>query len=130
MNRDNVRTFTGRSLQELSIEKIMAGELTAEDFRTSAETLREQANAAESGGYRQLAENLRRAAELTVISNEEVFEIYNQLRPGRSDCKALSALAARLETEYKATLTAALVREAAEVYRKRGIVGEGESSRD
>ena len=127
MSNDNVRTFTGRSLSDLSIEKILAGELTAEDFRTSAETLREQANAAESGGYRQLAENLRRAAELTCISNEEVLEIYNQLRPGRATYKSLSALAERLEKEYKATLTAPLVREAAEVYRKRGIVGEGES---
>ena len=125
MSQDNVRTFTGRSLQELSIEKILAGELTAEDFRTSAETLREQATAAESGGYRQLAENLRRAAELTCISNEEVLEIYNQLRPGRSNYKSLSALAERLEKEYKASLTAAMVREAAEVYRKRGIVDLG-----
>ena len=126
MIQDNVRTFTGRSLSDLSIEKILAGELTAEDFRTSAETLREQATAAESGGYRQLAENLRRAAELTCISNEEVLEIYNQLRPGRATYKSLSALAERLEKEYKATLTATLVREAADVYRKRGIVEEGE----
>jgi propanediol dehydratase small subunit len=125
MIQDKVRTFTGRSLPELSIEKILAGELTAEDFRTSAETLREQANVAESGGYRQLGENLRRAAELTFISNEEVLEIYNQLRPGRSNYKSLSALAERLEKEYKATLTAAMVREAAEVYRKRGIVDLG-----
>ena len=126
MTQDNVRTFTGRSLQELSIEKILGGELTSEDFRTSAETLREQANTAESGGYRQLAENFRRAAELTCISNEEVLEIYNQLRPGRSNYKALCTLAERLEKDYQATLTAALVREAAEVYRTRGIVGEGE----
>ena len=122
MNQENVRTFTGRSLQELSLEKVLSGELTAEDFRTSAETLREQANAAESGGYRQLGENLRRAAELTGISNEEVLEIYNQLRPGRSNYKTLIALADRLEKRYQATLTAAMVREAAEVYRKRGIV--------
>ena len=123
MNQDSVCTFTGRSLQELTVEKVLAGELTAEDFRTSAETLREQANAAESGGYRQLAENLRRAAELTCISNEEVLEMYNQLRPGRGNYQSLSALAERLEKEYEATLTAALVREAAEVYRKRGIFG-------
>ena len=128
MIQDNVRTFTGRSLQELSLEKVLSGELTAEDFRTSAETLREQANAAESGGYRQLGENLRRAAELTGISNEEVLKIYNQLRPGRSNYKALIALADRLEKRYQATLTAAMVREAAEVYRKRGIVA-GEFSR-
>ena len=127
MSNDNVRTFTGRSLQDLSIEKVLAGELTVEDFRTSAETLREQANAAESGGYRQLAENLRRAAELTCISNEEVLEIYNQLRPGRGNYNSLSALAERLENDYQATLTAALVREAAEVYRQRGIFGVRES---
>jgi len=125
MNQENVHTFTGRSLQELSIEKVLSGELTAEDFRTSAETLREQAKAAESGGYRQLAENLRRAAELTGISNEEVLEIYNQMRPGRSNYQALTALAERLEKEYEATLTAAMVREAAEIYRKRGIFDRG-----
>jgi len=124
MTQENVRTFTGRSLQELSVEKILAGELTAEDFRTSAETLRQQANAAESGGYRQLAANLRRAAELTCISNAEVLEIYNQLRPGRGNYESLSALAERLEKEYEATLTAALVREAAEVYRQRNIFEE------
>ncbi len=124
MLKDNVRTFTGRSLQELSVEKILAGELTAEDFRTSAETLRLQANAAESGGYRQLAENLRRAAELTCISNAEVLEIYNQLRPGRGNYESLSALAERLEKEYEAPLTAALIREAAEVYRQRNIFEE------
>jgi len=129
MSNDSVRTFTGRSLRELSVENILAGELTAEDFRTSAETLRHQANAAESGGYAQLAENLRRAAELTSISNEEVLEIYNQLRPGRGSYASLSALAERLETEYAATLTAALVREAAEVYRSRGIFGVRESPR-
>ena len=126
MNPNNVRTFTGRPLQDLSIEKILAGELTAEDFRTSAETLREQANVAESGGYRQLGENLRRAAELTCISNEEVLGIYNQLRTGRSNYQSLNELAERLEKEYEAELTAAMVREAAEVYRKRGIFGERE----
>jgi propanediol dehydratase small subunit len=125
MTLDNACSFTGRPLKDLTIEKIRAGELSAEDFRTSAATLRQQANVAESGGYRQLAENLRRAAELTCISNEEVLEIYNQLRPGRSNYRSLSALAERLETEYQATLTAALVKEAAEVYRKRGIVDPG-----
>jgi len=123
MSKYSVRTFTGRYLQELSVENVLAGELTAEDFRTSAETLRRQADAAETGGYRQLAENLRRAAELTCISNEEVLEIYNQLRPGRGKYDSLCALAERLEKEYQATLTAAMVREAAEVYRKRDIFG-------
>ena len=125
MAQDNVTTFTGRALQDLSLEKVLSGELKAEDFRISAETLQRQADAAASGGYRQLAENLRRAAELTRISNEEVLDIYNQLRPGRSNYNALIALSERLENEYGAHLTAAMVKEAAEVYLTRGIVQKG-----
>jgi propanediol dehydratase small subunit len=126
MAQDNAKTFTGRALQELSIEKVLSGELNAEDFRISAETLRKQADVAASGGYRQLAENLRRAAELTCISNEDVLAIYTQLRPGRSNYKALVALSERLENEYRAYLTAAMVKEAAAVYLERGIVQKGE----
>jgi propanediol dehydratase small subunit len=76
-----------------------------------------------------LAENLRRAAELTHISNEEVLEIYDTLRPGRTTYEKLIALAERLAHELNAPRTAAFVREAAEVYRARGLVGraEGES---
>ncbi len=124
MSRDNLKTFTGRSLEDLTIDNILGGDLTAEDFRISVETLHEQARVAEENGYRQLAENFRRAAELCRISNEEVLQIYNQLRPGRSNYRSLMALADRLEDDYGASLNAAFVREAAEVYRKRGIVEE------
>jgi propanediol dehydratase small subunit len=109
-------------LDELSIEAIRAGELTAEDFGVSGETLRRQAGVAEAAGYRQLAENLRRAAELTGISNQELLDIYNALRPGRSTYKELIARAERLENDLNAPLTAAFVREAAEVYRERDIL--------
>ena len=126
MSQDNVSSFTGRPLQDLTIDKVLGGELTAEDFRTNAGTLREQADKAEAAGYRQLAENLRRAAELTFVSNQEVLDIYNQLRPGRSNYRSLIALAERLAKELQAPLTSALVREAAEAYLERGIVPEGE----
>ena len=122
MPSNTVRTASGRSLDELNIEAIRAGELTAEDFRISGETLRRQADAAEAAGYWQLAENLRRAAELTGISNQEVLDIYNALRPGRSTYNELIALAKRLENDLNAPLTAAFVREAAEVYQERGIL--------
>lgn len=125
MPQETVRTFTGRPLQDLTIDEVLGGGLSAEDFRTSAETLRQQADTAEAGGYRQLAENFRRAAELTRISNEEVLDIYNRLRPGRSNYRSLVDLAERLATEHQAPLISAMVREAAEVYRKRGIIEEG-----
>ncbi|HUT20223.1 MAG TPA: diol dehydratase small subunit [Anaerolineae bacterium] len=120
-----VRTASGRSLDELTMEALLSGELTTEDFRISGETLRRQADAAEEAGYRALADNLRRAAELTTIANEEVLRIYDALRPGRSTYGELIALADRLAGEHNAPLIADLVREAAEVYRERGIVKRG-----
>jgi propanediol dehydratase small subunit len=122
MSNDNIRTFSGRPVSELRIEDVLSGTLKVEDFRISAETLRRQAEAAESGGYRQLAGNLRRAAELTGIPNQQVLEIYNALRPGRTQHGHLLAWADRLESEYNAPLTAALVREAADVYLERGVL--------
>lgn len=116
-----IRTQSGRTLDELNMEAVLAGRLTPDDFRISAETLRQQANAAEAAGYGQLAENLRRAAELTRLSNDQVFEIYDKLRPGRAMYEDLVALANRLEQEFDAPQIGGLVREAAEVYRERGL---------
>lgn len=122
MASNTVRTATGRTLDDLNIEAIRARELTADDFRISGETLRHQAEVADAAGYWQLAENLRRAAELTTISNEEVLGIYDALRPGRCTYSDLMALADRLEEDLAAPLSAAFVREAAEVYQERGTL--------
>ncbi len=122
MKQGTVYNATGRPLDALNMQAILEGQLTTEDFRISAETLRSQADAAEAAGYRQLAENFRRAAELTGISNEDVLAMYNTLRPGRTTYSQLLALAERLEQDFDAPLTAALVREAAEVYLARGLV--------
>ena len=124
MGKDPVYTISGRKLEELGMDAVLSGELNAEDFRISGETLRYQADAAESAGYPQLARNLRRAAELTRISNEEVFSIYHALRPGRSTYSQLIMLADRLDNDFHAPLTADLVREAAGVYLERGIIKE------
>lgn len=122
MPNDTVCTASGRLLDELNMEAVRAGELTAEDFFISGETLRCQAEAAEAAGYRQLADNLRRAAELTGTSNQEVLDIYNALRPGRSTYDELMTLADHLENDLDAPLTAAFVREAAQVYQERNIL--------
>lgn len=124
MKKNTTYTFSGRSIDELSIQGILSGDLTAEDFRIHGETLNHQARVAEEAGYTQLAENMRLAAELTHMSNEEVLDIYNTLRPRRTSYKEMIDMADRLENEKKAPLTASLVREAAAVYLKRGIVKE------
>jgi len=122
MPNNEKRSFSGRKLNELRIEDVLGGELSSEDFSISAETLRSQAQAAMDAGYSQVAENLLRAAELTRLSNEEVLNIYDKLRPGRTTYPEMKTIAERLESDFNAPLTAAFIREAAEVYLKRGIV--------
>lgn len=122
MKKNKIYTFSGRSIDELSVAGILAGDLTAEDFRIHGDTLNHQARVADEAGYTQLAENLRRAAELTHMSNEDILDIYNTLRPRRTSYTAMIELADRLDNEHKAPLTASLVREAAEIYLQRGIV--------
>jgi propanediol dehydratase small subunit len=115
-----IRTGSGRGLDELTIDALRAGRLNPEDFRISRAQLDAQAAAAEAGGYRQLAENLRRAAELTGLPNDRVFEIYAMLRPGRASVAELQDLAAELRRQNMSRV-AAFIDEAADAYGKRGI---------
>ena len=114
-----IKTPTGKPFSSLSYEKVIAGELTSDDMRIAPETLEMQAQVAESVGRDAFAGNLRRAAELIAVPDERLLEIYNALRPYRSTKQELLDIAAELEG-YKCTIAAGLVREAAEVYEKRG----------
>ena len=69
----------------------------------------------------ELADNLLRAAELAALPEETILEVYTALRPRRSTVDELEGWAARLE-EQGAPVTAAFVREAADVYARRGLV--------
>lgn len=122
MDKKEIYSATGKPLDALNMEAVLKGQLNTDDFLISAETLITQADAAENAGYHSLAINLRRAAELTSISNEEILEIYNTLRPGRTSYPKLITLAERLENQLDAPLTAALIRDAAEAYAMRGIM--------
>jgi len=75
-----------------------------------------------AAGRRPLAGNLARAAELTSVPAESILEIYTALRPHRSSAEELEGWARRLESEWEAPLTAAFVREASDVYAKRGLL--------
>lgn len=112
--------LSGRPLSEITIEAAARGDLSAADLRIHPGTLRCQADVAEQHGNPQLADNLRRAAELTALGDEELLAVYEALRPGRSSLAELEAIAARLETA-NAPSCAALVREAAAVYERRGL---------
>jgi len=117
---DLVRTATGLSFEEISLDKAETGKISFNDIKIRPDTLEYQAQIAEAVGRPQLAGNIRRAAEMTRISDERILEIYEALRPYRSTKKELLDIAGELETQYQARACAGLVREAAEVYEKRG----------
>ena len=79
-----LRALSGRAVDELTLEAVRRGEVSLADLRIHPETLERQAEVAAGHANPQLAENLRRAAELTRLPDDEVLAIYEALRPGRS----------------------------------------------
>lgn len=118
----DLHTASGRVLADVTVAATVAGEISLDDLQIDKAALQAQAEIARQAGYRQLAQNLARAAELTVVPRAEIIEMYQQLRPGRSSHVALIALAMRLETVYVAPICAAFVREAAQVYLERDML--------
>jgi propanediol dehydratase small subunit len=116
----DARTSSGRRVGEIALDAVVRGEIGPGDIRISPDVLRQQADFAEHGGNPQLADNLRRGAELVAFSDEDLLELYESLRPGRSSALELEQLADRLETGG-AVLCAALVREARGAYVRRGL---------
>jgi propanediol dehydratase small subunit len=119
---DQLHAASGRSLGAVTLEAAAAGQLAIGDLQISAKTLRAQAAIARAAGYAQLAANLERAAELAGVPNADILRMYELLRPGRASHDELHALAAELAGTYDAPTCAAMVREAAEVYRLRGLL--------
>jgi propanediol dehydratase small subunit len=115
-----VRALSGKPVGSLTVDAIRAGEIGVPDLRIHPETLERQAVVAQQHANPQLAENLRRAAELTRLPDDEVLAIYEALRPGRSTAAQLTALAGSLAAR-DLPRCAALVAEAAGVYARRGL---------
>ena len=114
---------SGRPLNEVTLDAL--DELSIADVQISPATLRAQAEIARQAGFRQLATNLARAAELTAVPNAELLRMYEMLRPQRATYAELLALADELERGYAAVENARMVREAADVYQARGLLKRG-----
>ena len=117
---DHLKAASERPYADVNLDNL--NDLSAADMFIHADTLRAQAQVARDAGFPHLAENLLRAAELTAVPNEEVLKIYDALRPERSSAEDLLRIAQWLETQYHAVENARLIREAAEVYRVRGLL--------
>jgi propanediol dehydratase small subunit len=115
---DLVRTPSGLALDEIGLD------CPAEDIRATPETLGRQAAVARAAGRPQLAATLERAAELALVPDDALLDVYTALRPHRSTAAELEGWAARLEA-WGAARTAAFVREAAGAYAERGLLAHG-----
>ena len=119
---ETVTGARGKRLDEITLDKVISGDVDMEDLRVTAEALRRQAEIADAAGRPTLAQNFRRGAELTGVPQEVIMEVYELLRPGRARKRAdLEAAANRLRQEFGAERMAAFVEEAAEVYDRRGL---------
>jgi propanediol dehydratase small subunit len=119
--RHEVRTASGRTVDEITLDAVLAGDVGPDDVRIHPDTLRLQADFAEGGGNPQLADNLRRGAELVAFGDDELLRFYDALRPGRSTAEELDELATTF-ADRGALACAALVREARAAYVRRGLI--------
>ena len=112
----DVTTASGKTLDDLTLTAVEAGEVTLEDLRITPRAL--------AAGRPTLARNFERAAELVDVPQDFLLEVYELLRPGRAKSKAqLLEAAATLRAGHGAERMAAFVEEAAEVYERRGLFG-------
>lgn len=118
----NIRSRSGKSIKEITIDEVINGKVTGEDIKISKETLRLQGEFAKSEGRIQLGENFERASELVDIPDEELLIIYNMLRPNRSTEEELLLKAIEVKEKYNAISCSNLIIDAVNVYKKRGIL--------
>ena len=120
---DLVATPGGVPLADVTLDALRSGALAADEIRATPATLARQADVARAAGRSQLAANLERAAELAVVPDDLLLEIYTALRPRRATAEELEGWAARL-AGLGAEKTAAFVREAAAAYGERGLLAD------
>lgn len=116
-----IKSKSGKSLNDIHLQNVLNGSINAEDIKVSREVLLLQAEVARNEGNMQMAKALVRASELVDVDDDEILEVYNQLRPFRSTKNELLEIAKKFEKVYSATLTASLIRETADVYEERDL---------
>jgi propanediol dehydratase small subunit len=118
----DVRGRRGKSLDAITLNAVMTGEVTMEDLRITPAALRDQACIARAAGRSTLAANFERAAELVEVPQDLIMDTYELLRPGRAKSKKEILERARVLREtHGAAGIAAFLEDAAEAYERRGL---------
>ncbi len=122
MHPDQIKGARGKKLRDITLDALLAGDVTIEDLRITPTALESQASVARAAWRPRLADNFERAAELVDVPQEVVMRSYELLRPGRAKSRLeLLELAADFRRSYKAERIARFIEEAADVYEKRGL---------
>lgn len=119
-----IRTKTGKKLTDITMDRVIEGDIGIDDLSISKDTLILQAKVALDHGKEQQAQNFVRASELIEVPDNKILEIYNMLRPYRATEMQLRAISEELRTGYNAPICAAFVEETLEVYKKRDILAK------
>ena len=122
LEREQIRSKTGKKLTEITLDEVMKGLISSDDIKISKEMLKAQGQVAKETGNDPMEKNFERAAELVDVPDDVILKMYDKLRPNRSTKLELVQMAQELIEKYNAKNCARLVMEAAEVYEKRGIL--------
>ena len=122
LEREQIRSKTGKKLTEITLDEVMKGHISSDDIKISKEMLKAQGQVAKETGNDPMEKNFERAAELVDVPDDVILKLYDKLRPYRSTKLELVQMAQELIEKYNAKNCARLVMEAAEVYEKRGIL--------
>jgi len=125
---DPRRSQLAIDVQDITLENLRLGKISAEDLTIRRETLLRQATTADAEGYPQLARNFRRAAELTALPNDVLLGAYEKLRPYRATYFELLSLSQEIAARFDAPETGDYIRQAAEAYRDKGLLKPDEES--
>ena len=117
-----IRGRRGKSLNDITLEAVVAGDVTMEDLRITPKALADQAEISRAANRPTLALNFERAAELVDVPQDFIMSAYELLRPGRAKSKQqLLDAAQAFRQVYKAQRMAEFIEEAAEIYERRGL---------
>jgi len=118
----DVISKTGKKQSEITLEAVCKSEISPEDIKISKKTLHMQGEAAKKSGRPHLGQNFERGAELVDIPDDLLLEMYGKLRPYRATKSELMDMAEDLLTNYNAPKCAKLIKDAARIYEKRGLL--------
>ncbi len=119
---DRIKGKRGKSLDDITLDSVVAGRVTMEDLRITPQALADQAEISRAAGRPTLALNFERAAELVGVPQDFIMSSYEMLRPGRAKSRdQLLEVANTFHQVYKAERMAKFIEEAADTYERRGL---------